>query len=94
MPSAPVSELPAAVERALPGERTPLEMLEDVIDLSIGLSVILMPLFLIAIPGVLLLLIAPVVLVGVVAAIPAVVAGVLLAPPYLLFRALRRRRAQ
>jgi Flp pilus assembly protein TadB len=66
-------------------------MLGEIIDLSAGLGIILLPLFTIAIPGVLLMLVLPAVLLALVAAAPLVIAGALLGPPYLLVRLLRRR---
>jgi hypothetical protein len=74
-----------------PDHPTPMEMFDEASGLMAGLVTILMPLFIIAVPGVLLLLIAPLALVAVAGAIPAVIAAVLLGPPYLLFRAIRRR---
>jgi hypothetical protein len=67
-------------------------MVGQVLDLGVGLSILVLPLFLTAIPGVLLFLVAPVVLVLAAAAIPAVIAAAVVAPPYLLLRAVRRPR--
>jgi hypothetical protein len=66
-------------------------MLGEIIDLSAGLGIILLPLFTIALPGVLLMLILPAVLLAAVAAAPLVIAGAILAPPILLARRIRRR---
>jgi hypothetical protein len=67
------------------------EMLGEVIDLSAGLGILLLPLLVTALPGVILFLLLPaVLLIGAVAA-PVAIAAVLLAPPYLLVRATRRR---
>jgi hypothetical protein len=68
------------------------EMLGDVIDLMGGLAVVLLPLWIIAIPGVILVLVLPVVLLVAAAAVPVMLLGALLAPPFLLVRTLRRRR--
>jgi Flp pilus assembly protein TadB len=70
---------------------TPGEIITEVIDQTAGLTVMLLPLMTIALPGVVLLLIAPIVLLLAAAAIPAVLVGALVAPPYLLIRAVRRR---
>ena len=66
------------------------EMLEEVIDLVTGFGVVLLPAFLIAVPGVILFVLLPAILLLVAAAIPVVVAAAVLVPPYLLVRALRR----
>jgi Flp pilus assembly protein TadB len=70
------------------------EALGEMIDLSAGVGIILLPLFTIAIPGVILMLILPAVLLAAVAAAPLVIAGAILAPPILLVRLLRRRRSR
>jgi len=69
------------------------EMLEEVMNLGVGLGVGLLPLLLLAVPGIILfvvlpaiVLLAPVVLL---AAAGALIAG----PPYLLVRGLRRLHA-
>jgi Flp pilus assembly protein TadB len=69
------------------------EMLGDVVDLMGGLAVVLLPLWIIAIPGVILILVLPVVLLLLAMAVPALVVGAVLAPPILLVRAIRRRRS-
>jgi hypothetical protein len=61
------------------------EMLEEVLDLITGLGVLLLPLLLLAIPGMVLLLPLAVL------AIPFLLLAAILTPPYLLVRALRRR---
>jgi O-antigen/teichoic acid export membrane protein len=71
---------------------SPAEILSEVIDQTSGLTVMLLPLLTISLPGVILLLLAPIALLALAAAIPAVLAGVLLAPPWLVVRAIRRRR--
>ena len=68
-------------------------MLGDVLDLMGGLAVVLLPLWIIAIPGVILFLVLPVVLLLVVAAVPALVVVAIAAPPVLLVRAVRRKRS-
>lgn len=69
------------------------EMLGDVVDLTGGLAVVLLPLWIIAIPGVILILVLPVVLLLLAAAVPALVLGALIAPPLMLVRAVRRKRS-
>jgi len=77
-----------------PHEPTFAEMLGEVANLSVGFVVALLPLLLTAVPGLFLLLVLPAVLLLAVAALPVAVAAALLAPPVLLVRSLRRRRAQ
>jgi hypothetical protein len=63
-------------------------MLEEVTGLGSGLTVMLMPLLVTALPGVILFLVLPVVLVAAALLVP----PLLLAPPYLLARRLAARR--
>ncbi len=67
-------------------------MLEELIDLSAGLGVALLPVLLLAVPGIILFVVLPVILLLALAAPLAVVGAVIAAPPYLLARWLRRRR--
>jgi Flp pilus assembly protein TadB len=73
---------------------TPGEIVSEVVDQTAGLTVMLLPLLTIALPGVILLLIAPIVLLAAAAAIPAVLVGALVAPPWLVVRWARRRHAR
>ena len=79
----------------MPTDRNPslLEMLGEVVNLSAGLFVALLPLMIITLPGVFLILILPLVALLVVAAVPALLLGALLAPPVLLIRLSSRARA-
>jgi Flp pilus assembly protein TadB len=70
------------------------EMLGQVADLSAGLGILLLPALAIALPGVILMLVLPAVLLAGAVAAPLVLAGALVGPPYLLVRAVRRRRAR
>jgi hypothetical protein len=71
-----------------------LEQLGEVVDLTGGFAVALLPLMLTAVPGLALFFVFPAMALALVAAIPVVVLGVLLAPPVLVARmVLRRRRA-
>jgi hypothetical protein len=63
------------------------ELLWEVIDLTGGLTIILLPLFLLGLPGFVLFILAPAALV----LAPLALAGAVVAPPYLLIRAIRRR---
>ena len=63
------------------------EMLWEVIDLTGGLTVMLLPLFLLGLPGFVLFILAPAALL----LAPVALAGAAVAPPYLLARAIRRR---
>jgi Flp pilus assembly protein TadB len=77
-----------------PDQPTAVEMLEEVAGLATGLTAALLPLFLISVPGVILLLVLPAALLVLAAALPVAIGAALLAPPYLLVRAVRRRRGK
>ena len=68
------------------------DMLEELIDLSAGLGVALMPVLLLAVPGIILFVVLPAILLLALAAPLAAIGAVITAPPYLLARWLRRRR--
>jgi hypothetical protein len=68
---------------------TPFEMLEDVLDLIGGGVAALLPLFILCVPGVVLLGLVLVPLA--VLAVPVALAVGLVAVPFLLVRAIRRR---
>ena len=68
------------------------EMLEEITDLSAGLNVMLMPALLLAVPGIILFVVLPGILLLAVTLPLAVIAAAIIGPPYLLVRALRRRR--
>ena len=68
------------------------EMLWEVSDLVSGVTVALLPLLALAVPGIALFVVLPVLVLLVVAAAPVAVAGAIVAPVYLLTRALRWRR--
>jgi Flp pilus assembly protein TadB len=68
------------------------EIVGEVANLIAGLTVALLPLWIICLPGVFLILVVPVILLAIVAAVPALVVGAVVAPPVLIVRALRRRR--
>ena len=65
-------------------------MLEEVIDLSTGFGVAMMPVLLLAMPGIVLCVVLPAILLLALAA-PLAVLGALIAGPFLLARRLRRR---
>ena len=67
-------------------------MLEELIDLSAGFGVALLPLLLLAVPGIILFVVLPAILLLALAVPRAVIGAVIAAPPYLLARWLRRRR--
>src|SRR6476469_510359 len=73
-----------------PADSTFGEMLEEVIDLSTGVGVALMPALLLAMPGIVLCVVLPAILLLALAA-PLVVIGAVIAGPFLLARRLRRR---
>jgi hypothetical protein len=66
-------------------------MLEELMDLNVGIGVALMPALLLAMPGIILFVVLPAILLLAVAA-PFAVIGALIAGPYLLVRRLRRGR--
>jgi Flp pilus assembly protein TadB len=64
------------------------EMLEELMDLSAGLGVALLPVLLLSVPGIILFVVLPALLL-----LPlALIAAALAVPPYLLARLLGRRR--
>jgi hypothetical protein len=67
-------------------------MLEELIDLSAGFGVTLLPLLLLAVPGIILFIVLPGILLLALAAPLAALGAVIAVPPYLLARWLRRRR--
>ena len=69
------------------------EMLWEVIELAGGFGAMLMPLLLLAVPGIALFVVLPAALVLLVAAIPVTIAAAAVGLPYLLVRAIRRQRA-
>jgi Flp pilus assembly protein TadB len=68
------------------------EMLEEVIDLSAGFGVALLPVLVLAVPGIILFVVLPAILLLALAAPLAVIVAVIAVPPYLVARWLRRRR--
>jgi hypothetical protein len=66
-------------------------MLEELIDLSAGLGVVLLPVLLLSIPGIILFVVLPAILLLALAA-PVALVGALIAAPILLARRLRRPR--
>ena len=69
------------------------EMLEEVIDLSAGVVVGLLPLLLLSVPGIILFVVLPAILLLALALPLAAIGAAIAAPPYLLARH-RRRRAR
>jgi Flp pilus assembly protein TadB len=68
------------------------EMLEEVLDLSAGLGVALLPFLVLAVPAIVLFVLLPAILLLALAVPLAAIGAVLGVPPYLLARWLRRRR--
>jgi Flp pilus assembly protein TadB len=75
-----------------PAHSTFGEMLEEVIDLSAGFGVALLPVLVLAVPGIILFVVLPAILLLALAAPLAVIGAVIAVPPYLVARRLRRRR--
>jgi Flp pilus assembly protein TadB len=69
------------------------EMLQEILDLGAGLAIVVVPLFLTAVPGLFLFFVLPAVLLALVLAVPVIALAAIAAPPILLVRAIRRRRA-
>jgi len=67
-------------------------MLEELIDLSAGFGVALLPVLLLAVPGIILFVVLPAILLLALAAPLAAIGAVIALPPYLVARWLRRRR--
>jgi Flp pilus assembly protein TadB len=67
-------------------------MFEELMDLSAGVGVALLPVLLLSIPGIILFVVLPAILLLALAAPLAAIAAVIAGPPYLLARWLRRRR--
>jgi Flp pilus assembly protein TadB len=65
-------------------------MLEEVADLAAGLGILLLPLFATALPGIIVFLILPAVVLLVVVAVPVVLFAAVAVPVYLLVRSVRR----
>jgi ABC-type polysaccharide/polyol phosphate export permease len=70
-----------------------LEMLEEVVNLSVGVIIVLLPVLILAVPGAVVLIVLPAILLLAAAAIPVAIVGAIAAPPYLLARMVRRRRS-
>ena len=68
------------------------EILTEVVDLGGGLVAGLLPLLLLSVPGIILFVVLPAILLLALAAPLAVIGAVIAVPPYLLARWLRRRR--
>ena len=67
------------------------EMLEELLDLSTGIGVALLPLLLLSVPGIVLFVVLPAILLLALALPLAAIGAALAAPPYLVARWLRRR---
>jgi Flp pilus assembly protein TadB len=65
-------------------------MLEELIDLSTGLGVMLLPLLLLSVPAIVLFVVLPAILLLALALPVAVIGAVIAVPPYLALRLLRR----
>jgi Flp pilus assembly protein TadB len=75
-----------------PADRPSLvEILEELADLSAGLGILLLPLLILAAPGLILFVVLPGLLLLAVPAVAAAIGAAIIAPPYLLLRAVRRR---
>src|SRR5215217_2619277 len=70
------------------------EMLEEVIDLSGGFVVVLLPALFLAVPGIILFVVLPAILLFTLAVPLAAIGAVVAMPPYLLARWLQRRRGR
>jgi Flp pilus assembly protein TadB len=69
------------------------ELAGEVLELAAGVVIMLLPLMLLSVPAIVLFVVGPAALLGLIVAAVVLVAGIVLGPPVLLLRALRRRRA-
>jgi hypothetical protein len=69
-------------------------MAGEVLDLTAGLGILLLPVWLTAVPGIILFLVLPAVLLLAVIAVPAIILAAIVAPPFVLTRFVLRRRAR
>ena len=77
---------------ARPSETTTIaQLLQEVVDLTAGAVTVLLPIFILAVPAI-GLVIVPVIALGAILAIVGLLVALPLLPPYLLIRAIRRRR--
>jgi len=67
------------------------EVLWEVVDLAGGAAVMLLPLLLLAVPGIAAFIVLPAIVLLAVAAAPVIVAGAVVVPAYLVVRAVRVR---
>jgi Flp pilus assembly protein TadB len=81
-------------ESTSPDMPTAGDIVRETVDLGGGLAIVLLPLYATALPGVLLFIVAPAVLLLALVAAPVVLVAALVAPPYLLVRLARRRRGR
>lgn len=71
-------------------DTTILRLLEDLADLGAGAVTVFLPLFILAVPCA-VLVVVPLAVAGAIGAVAAALLALALLPPYLLIRALRRR---
>jgi hypothetical protein len=79
--------------RRPPQEPSFAEMLGEIVNLSAGFFIAALPFLLAAVPGLALFVVLPALLLAAIA-LPVAVAGALLAGPFVLVRAVRRRAAR
>jgi hypothetical protein len=65
-------------------------MLEELLDLSAGVGIVFLPLFMLALPAIILFVLLPAILLLALAAPLALIVAVIAGPPYLVKRWLRR----
>ena len=68
-------------------------MLEEVLDLSAGFGVALLPMLVLSVPGIILFVVLPAILLVALAAPLAAIGAMIAVPPFLLSRWRRRRRS-
>ena len=83
---------PTFTKAPQPSRPTFGEMLGEVIDLSVGVGVGLLPLLLLAVPGMVLFVVLPAILLLALAVPVVAIGAVIAAPPYLLSRRRQHRR--
>lgn len=79
---------------ATPSDPSPAQVLEDLLGLVGGAVAGLLPFVILAVPSVVLLglFVLPMIALGAVVVLAGAIVAAVIAPPFLLFRSLRRRR--
>jgi hypothetical protein len=68
------------------------EFLEEVMNLVVGFVVVSLPFMILFLPGIVLFVVAPAIVIGAVLVVLGLIAAILVGPPLLVMRLVRRRR--